>query len=104
MFGKINKHHLSSFYNNTKRHLGNVYHHTKNILGHLDNGINVGRTIFSVLQPYIEELGQNHINKHAMKALTHYDDIKKKVIDTHDKAENTYNDIASKLRDRKLEI
>ena len=77
--------------------MGNVYHHTKNILGHLDNGINVGRTIFSVLQPYIEELGQNHINKHAMKALTHYDDIKKRVVDTHDKAENAIKDISQKL-------
>ena len=92
----------SNFYNNTKKHLGNVYHHTKNILGHIDNGINVGKTIFSVIQPYLEELGQNNINKHAMKALTHYDDLKKKVVDTHDRAENTYNDIAGKLREKHI--
>ena len=97
MFGKFNKHHLSNIYNNTKRHLGNVYHHTKNILGHIDNGINVGRTILGVLQPYIEQYGQGHIDKHAMKALTHYDDIKKRVVDTHDKAENAIKDISHKL-------
>jgi hypothetical protein len=46
MLGKFNRHHLNSIYSNTKKHLGNVYHHTKNVLGHIDNGINVGRTIF----------------------------------------------------------
>ena len=102
MLGKLNKHHFNNFYNNTKRHLGNVYHHTKNILGHIDNGVNLGRTIFSVLQPYIEQAGQHHINKHAMKALTHYDDIKKRVVDTHDQAENTYNDITEKLRKKNI--
>jgi hypothetical protein len=100
MFGKLNRHHLSSIYNNTKKHIGNFYTHTKNILGHVDNGINVGRTIFSVLQPYIEQYGQGHINKNTMKALTHYDDIKKRVVDTHDKIENNLNDITGKLRQK----
>ena len=102
MLGKFNKHHLSAMYNNTKKHLGNVYHHTKNILGHIDNGINVGKTIFSVLQPYIEQMGQGHITKHAMKALTHYDDIKKKVVDTHDNAENTLHEITDKLKRKNI--
>ena len=102
MFGKFNRHHLNSIYHNTKKHLGNVYHHTKNILGHIDNGISVGRTIFSVLQPYIEHYGQGHINKHAMKALTHYDDIKKRVVDTHDKVESGLNDITDKLKREKI--
>ena len=74
-----------------------MYHHTKNVLGHIDNGINVGRTIFGAIQPLLEQYGQSHINKHAMKALTHYDDIKKRVVDTHDKVENDLNDITGKL-------
>jgi hypothetical protein len=101
MFGKLNRHHFNSIYNNTKKHLGNIYHHTKNVLGHIDNGISVGRTIFSVLQPYIEHYGQGHINKHAMKALTHYDDIKKRVVDAHDTAENHLNDISGKLKGKR---
>ena len=77
MFGKLNRHHLNTIYNNTKKHLGNVYHHTKkNFLGHIDHCINVGRTIFSVIQPYLEQYGQDNLNEHAMKALTQYDDIK----------------------------
>ena len=57
---------------------------------------------FSVLHPYIEHLGQNHINKNVMKGLTYYDDIKKRVIDTHDKAENSLNDINDKLKRKSL--
>ena len=102
MFGKLNRHHLNTIYNDTKKHLGNVYHHTKICLGHIDNGINVGRTIFSVIQPYLEEYGQNNLNKHAMKALTQYYDIKKRVVDTHDKVETGLNDITVKLKRKNI--
>jgi hypothetical protein len=78
MFGKLSKHHFHSLYNNTKRHIGTAYTHAKTILGNIDHGINVGRTVFSVLQPYIEQLGQNKKNKNVIKGLTYYDDIKKK--------------------------
>jgi hypothetical protein len=102
MIGKLSRHHFNSLYNNTKKHIGNVYTHAKHILGNIDHGINIGKTVFSVLQPYIEQYGQSHINKNTMKALTYYDDIKKRVIDTHDKAENTYNDISEKLRGKNI--
>ena len=102
MFGKLNRHHLSSIYNNTKRHLGNVYQHTKNVLGHIYNGISIGRTILGAIQPVLEQYGQKHINKHAMKALTHYDDIKKRVVDTHDNVENHLNDITRKLKTKNI--
>ena len=102
MFGKLNKHHFNSLYNNTKRHIGTAYTHAKNILGNIDHGINIGKTVFSVLQPYIEQLGQNNINKNVMKGLTYYDDIKKRVVDTHDKVENSLNDITDKLKRKSL--
>jgi hypothetical protein len=102
MFGKLSRHHFNSIYNNTKKHIGNVYTHTKHVLGHIDNGINMGRTVFSVLQPYIEQLGQNNINKNTMKALSYYDDIKKRVVDTHDKAENALQDIGDKLKRKNI--
>ena len=104
MFGKLSKHHFHSLYNNTKRHIGTAYTHAKTILGNIDHGINVGRTVFSVLQPYIEQLGQNAINKNVMKGLTYYDDIKKRVVDTHDKAENSLNDITDKLKRKNIMI
>ena len=102
MFGKLNKHHFNSLYNNTKRHIGTAYTHAKNILGNIDHGVNAGRTMFGVLQPYIEQLGQHNINKNAIKALSYYDDIKNRVVDTHDKAENTYNDITDCLKRKNI--
>ena len=107
MFGKLSKHHFHSLYNNTKRHIGTAYTHAKKKkknLGNIDHGINMGRTIFSVLQPYIENIGQNNINKNTMKALSYYDDIKKRVVDTHDNVETSLNDIASKLKRKNINI
>jgi hypothetical protein len=63
----------------------------------------MGRTIFSVLQPYIENLGQNNINN-TMKALSYYDDIKKRVVDTHDAVETGINDITVKLKRKNINI
>jgi len=37
-----------------------------------------------------------------MKALTHYDDIKKRVVDTHDKVETDLNDITDKLKRKNI--
>ena len=69
MFGKLSKHHFHSLCSNTKRHIGTAYAQAKHILGNIDHGINVGRTVFSVLQPYIEQLGQNHINRHCYESV-----------------------------------
>ena len=49
-------------------------------------------------------MGQNNINKNTMKALSYYDDIKKRVIDTHDNVETGLNDIASKLKRKNINI
>ena len=43
-------------------------------------------------------MGQGKINKNTMKALSYYDDIKKRVVDTHENVETSLNDIAGKLK------
>ena len=98
MLGKLNKHHFQSLYNNTKRHIGTAYTHAKYILGNIDHGMNIGKTIFSVIHPHLGNMGQSHINKNTMKALSYYDDIKHSVVDTHDNVQTGLNDIAGKLK------
>ena len=39
-----------------------------------------------------------------MKGLTYYDDIKKRVVDTHDKAENSLNEITDKLKRKNISM
>ena len=97
MLGKVNKHHFQIFYNSAKHHLGNAYHNTKNFLNNVDHGIRTAKTVYGVLAPYIEQYAGSHINKHAVKAIGHYEDIRNKVMDTHDKAHNEIYDIKNKL-------
>jgi hypothetical protein len=49
-------------------------------------------------------MGQSHINKNTMKALSYYDDIKKRVVDTHDNVETGLNDITTKLKRKNINI
>ncbi len=91
MFGqKITREGVMRAFGNAKKFLGHTYHQTKNVLGHLDHGVAVAKKVYSVLQPVIESLGGNGSHKHVMKALGGYENIRDKVIDTHENAMNTY--------------
>ena len=97
MLGKLNRSHVERFYNSAKHHLGNAYHHTKNVLHNVDHGIRTAKTVYSVLAPYIEQYGGSHVNKHAVKAIGHYEDIRHKVMEGHGKASNEIHDIKNRL-------
>ena len=97
MLGKLNRSHNTYAYNTATYHIGNAYNHTKNLLHNVDSGIRTAKTVYSVLAPYIEQYGGSHINKHAVKAIGHYEDIRHKVMEGHDKASNEIHDIKNTL-------
>ena len=97
MLGKVNKHHLQNFYNSAKHHLGNAYHNTKNFLNNVDHGIRTAKTVYGVLAPYIEQYAGSHINKHVVKHIGNYENIRHQVMEGHDKAHNEIHDIKNKL-------
>jgi hypothetical protein len=97
MFGKLTKQTLTNAFHNTKKHLGSAYHHTKHVLGAIDHGVRIAKTVYGAISPYIDELGGGGIHKHAIKAIGDYENIRNKVMDTHDKGEKIYSDINKKL-------
>ena len=104
MLGKLNRSYFTHAYNTAKHHIGNAYHHTKNLIQNVDHGIRTGKTVYSVLAPYIEQYGGSHINKHAVKAIGKYENIRHRVMEGHDKANNEIYNITNKLSKHNINI
>lgn len=93
MFGKVNRTYLHHQFNKVKNFTGHAYHHTKNFLGDLDHGIKTFKTVYQSLQPFLEQHGAHHTNLHrnVTKAITGYDTIRNKVIESHDNLHRIHN-------------
>jgi hypothetical protein len=79
MFGKITKQQVSHHFNRAKDFLGKAYNQTKNFLGDVDSGVKTFKNIYGVVVPISDSYGLNASkNTHVMKALSGYDDIRKK--------------------------
>ena len=105
---KLNRHSIRRAYNNSKRYLGNAYHHTKGQLGDIDSGVGTAKQIYSIAQPLISSLmNQKDFEKgntHVIKALSGYEDIRNTVMDTHETAQNHYNNIIGDLKKKNIDI
>ena len=84
--GKFNRDAFHRTLSNVKSHISNGYHRTKQFLGHVDNGIRTAKHIYSALAPAIEHYGGGHINKHVIKGIGGYEQMRNKVMDAHDNA------------------
>jgi len=102
--GKLTKESFHRVVNKVKGHIHNGYHKTKNFLGHVDHGIRVAKQVYSALQPAIEHYGGGAINKHVMKGVGGYDQLRSKVMDAHDTALNHVNQVAGTLKKAKVNI
>ena len=105
---KLNRHSMRRAYNNSKRYLGNAYHHTKGLLGDIDSGVRTAKELYSIAQPLISSLmSQKDFQKgntHVIKALNGYEDIRSKVMDTHENTQNHYNSIIGDLKKKNIDI
>ena len=101
MFGKITKHTVNHHFNKAKAFLGNAYHHTKNFLGDIDHGVRTFKHVYGALAPVLESYGVNP-NKHVMKALTGYDNIRGQVMEGHDRVMNDINKVKGHLEKKKI--
>ena len=84
--GKFSKDAFHRTVHNVKNHISNGYHKTKQFLGHLDHGVRVAKQVYSALAPAIEHYGGGQINKHVIKGLGGYEQMRNKVMDAHDNA------------------
>ena len=88
MFGKITKRDVYHHFSKAKECLGNAYNHTKNFLGDVDQGVRTFKEIYGAVAPVLESYGIKPDNKHVIKALSGYDNIRNSVMENHDRVIN----------------
>ena len=81
MFGqKFKKEHLMNAFNKVKKFTSEAYSKSKNILNNIDNGMKIGKHIYSSISPLLDKYLGNHskaIHDHVMHGISKYVDIKK---------------------------
>jgi hypothetical protein len=68
----------------------------ENMLGSIDIGIKIAKHAYGVISPFLDKYASHHsnsINNSVMNAGKGYDDIKHKVLESHDNIYNGYTHI-----------
>ena len=101
MFGhKFKKEHLMHAFNKAKNFVGEAYSKSKNVLDNIDNGIKIGKQIYSSIGLLLDKYLGNHskaIHDNVMHGISKYDDIKQSVVENHDNSYNEYNNVKHTL-------
>lgn len=83
MFGKVTPQSIRQTLMNVKSHIGNGYHHLKQIAHHIDHGFHVAKQVYAAVEPAIRHLaGHNPAHGHVMKAISGYESLRNKVVDS----------------------
>ena len=102
--GKLTRESFHKAIHSVKNNISHGYHKTKQLLGHLDHGVRVAKQVYSALAPAIEHYGGGHLNKHVIKGIGGYEQIRNKVMDAHDNALQHVNQVTGNLRKAKVNI
>ena len=101
MFGlKFTKPNVSSILSKSRDFLGRAYNTTKNVLGEIHNGVNTFRTIYDAVAPVFLNNSNQQVSRGARlldgyygKGMSHYDNIRNKVVSAHDDLTNRISNI-----------
>jgi len=108
MFGtKFTRNSIRDVFNKTKNVIGNTYKQTKQIFGDIDTGIRAAKTIYSAAAPLISDLlgtDFDNVNKHIIKGLSGYEDIRSKVMESDEQLKNNYNTVLGNLQKQKIKF
>ena len=108
MFGKINSDYIKHNLNKAKNFIGHHYTQGKRIAHHIDHGFHIAKKVYGAVAPVLDALAGNgkftKFNKHAMKAISGYDNIRKNVMEGHDQAEHNVNQTLSNLKKSAVSI
>jgi len=102
--GKLTRESFQKAVHSVKNNLSHGYHKTKQFLGHIDHGMRVAKQVYSALAPAREHYGGKHINKHVIKGIGGYEQLRNKVMDAHDNALQHVNQAVGTLRKSKVNI
>ena len=72
---------LAQHWNRTKSFLGDGYRRLGKFAGEMDRAMNIGRRVFSLAAPILDDLGQSGAITQGMKAFQGYDQLRSNVMD-----------------------
>ena len=104
MLGKINKHSLVQGFHKAKQFIGHAYGKTKNFLNDVDYGVRLLKKVYGAVSPILDQYGDNGVNKHVMKAINGYDNIRHRILDSHDEISDHLHKIRCKLNKNKVKF
>ena len=101
MFGlKFTKPDVSRISSKSRDFLGKAYNTTKNVLGEVHKGVNTFRTVYDAVAPVFLNNSNQQVAKgarildgHYGKGMSQYDNIRNKVVSTHDDLANRISNI-----------
>ena len=108
MIGKVSSDYVRYNFNKAKTSIGNKYAEGKRLLHNVDHGVRLTKKVYSAVAPVINSLAGNEnfskINKHVIKAISGYDNIRQSVMKNHEQAEGHINQTVSNLKKAGISI
>ena len=102
--GKFNHQAFANGFRSLKGHIQNGHHQTKLFLGNVNHAYNTAKKIYSIAAPHIDALGGSKINNNVIKAMGGYEQVRNKVMDTHDNVAHHINKVGQDLRKANIHI
>ena len=102
--GKFTHQNFARGLQHLKGHITSGYQHTKNFLGNVDNAYRTAKKVYSIVAPHLEHFGGGNINKHVIKAIGGYENVRNKVKDAHDTVAHHVGKVGGDLRKANINI
>lgn len=83
------------------------YRTAKSFLGDVDSAFQAGKKIYSIIEPVLRDLAPNavkNVNKHVVKGIGEYENLRSQVMETHENAINNVNQVYGNLKKANLKI
>ena len=70
--------HLEHHRNRAKSYIHQGYQTLGKFAGHMDRAANIGKRLFSLAMPALQDLGQDHVVQGGIEAISRYNDVRSK--------------------------
>ena len=78
---------LHEAFHHGKRTIGNMFNHAVKWAGQIDHAMGLGKRVFSALQPAIQDMGGDNINKAIMGGIGRYEQGRNEVMGHHNQVQ-----------------
>ena len=115
VFWKGNLRRVDNHVRSAKQLFRTGIHHTKhflnsayNVAQSIDHGMRTAKEIYGIVQPHLEELAgrerTNPVQNKAMKIFSSYDNVRNRVMDSHQEVEHHVGSILDKMKKKNINI